>query len=141
MAEAVFANMVKTSNLSHHFERIDSCGTAGYHEGELPDERTVAQCKLNKVPIDSTARKVRIEDFHEFTHIVGMDRQNMQNLRRIQPKGSKAILLMFGEVDDGDPIQDPYYGLSGFDSTFKQCTRYSAALLRWLGMNPTSAQL
>ncbi|KAE8256408.1 hypothetical protein A4X13_0g2657 [Tilletia indica] len=141
MAEAVFANMVKRSQLSHRFDRIDSCGTAGYHVGETPDERTVAQCKAEGVPISCKARQVRKEDFEEFTHIVAMDKQNVQNLRKVQPKGSRAVLLMFGEVDDGEPIRDPYYGLSGFDEVFKQCTRYSAAMLRWLGMNPTSAQL
>jgi len=139
LAEAVFANMVSKSNLSHRFTQIDSCGTAGYHEGESPDERSVAQCKLNNVPIHSYARKIRLEDFDKFTHIVGMDQQNMQNLRRIQPKGSKAVLIMFGELDDGEPIRDPYYGLSGFDECFNQATRYSAALLRWLGMEQTSA--
>ncbi|KAK0524816.1 Low molecular weight phosphotyrosine protein phosphatase [Tilletia horrida] len=142
MAEAVFADMVQRSQLAHRFARIDSCGTAGYHEGESPDERTVAECKRHGVPITCSARQLRTpEDWNRFTHIVGMDRQNMQNLRRVQPKGSKAVLLMFGEVDDGDVIADPYYGLSGFDAVFKQCTRYSAALIRWLGMNPTSAQL
>ncbi|KAE8202057.1 hypothetical protein CF328_g2436 [Tilletia controversa] len=141
MAEAVFAHTVKNSQLTHRFTKIDSCGTAGYHVGETPDERTVAVCKENGVAIGSKARQVCKADFEQFTHIVGMDKQNMQNLRKVQPKGSPAVLLMFGEIDDGEPIQDPYYGLSGFDEVFKQCTRYSAALLRTLGMNPTSAQL
>lgn len=45
MAEAVFAS--RASRKPHLARRIkvDSCGTAAYHVGEAPDERTVATCE------------------------------------------------------------------------------------------------
>lgn len=45
MAEAVFAD--RASKKPHLARRIkvDSCGTAAYHVGEEPDERTVATCE------------------------------------------------------------------------------------------------
>lgn len=39
MAEAVFADAVRRHGVADNFGRIDSCGTADYHEGEEPDLR------------------------------------------------------------------------------------------------------
>lgn len=41
MAEAVFAEAVKRNDVQDKFGKIDSCGTADYHEGEEPDLRCV----------------------------------------------------------------------------------------------------
>lgn len=44
MAEAVFAARAHLTPLAPRI-KIDSCGTAAYHVGETPDERTVATCR------------------------------------------------------------------------------------------------
>lgn len=50
MAEAVFADRArKRPHLAHRI-KVDSCGTAAYHVGEEPDERTVATCEKVGVP-------------------------------------------------------------------------------------------
>ncbi|KAM0792779.1 hypothetical protein ACM66B_002549 [Microbotryomycetes sp. NB124-2] len=127
MAEAVLQDLAEKRGLD---VKVDSAGTAGYHIGEEPDERTVATCKKHGVPIDSLARQLERADFDKFDYIVGMDEMNMENIRRIQPTGSKAKVAMFGEYGDGKPIRDPYYGgNSGFETCFKQCTSYSEGLL------------
>lgn len=90
MAEAVFAQMVKTAGLQDKFDEIDSCGTGAYHVGEEPDERTVAVLKKKGIPCNSLARAVSREDFSRFDYIFGMDTNNVRNLRDMQPKGTKA---------------------------------------------------
>jgi protein-tyrosine-phosphatase len=44
MAEAVFAARAAQTPLAPRL-KVDSCGTAAYHVGETPDERTVATCQ------------------------------------------------------------------------------------------------
>merc|ERR1711939_4723 len=140
LAEAVFAHVVKTRGLTSHFDRIDSAGTAGYHIGEEPDERSQAVCRKNGVPIDSCARQLARDDFGTFTHIVGMDDMNMRNIERIKPAGSRATVRMFGSYGDGKAIQDPYYGGSnGFQKTYGQCVAYSDGLLADLGFGDAAA--
>lgn len=72
MAEATFAHIVSQRNLDGSIS-VDSCGTAGYHIGEEPDERTVATCKKHGVPIDSQARQLDRADFEKFDYILGSE--------------------------------------------------------------------
>ncbi|CAO1625079.1 unnamed protein product [Parajaminaea phylloscopi] len=143
MAEAVFIHTVEQAGLRDRFGTIDSCGTGAYHVGEEPDERTVAVLRKNGISTTCLARAISKEDFHTFDYILGMDSNNMRNLKDMQPKGSKARVHLFGEFDDGKPIYDPYYGIggSGFQSTYEQCVRYSKALLKHVGFDITSSQL
>ncbi|KAF8311425.1 phosphotyrosine protein phosphatase [Cantharellus anzutake] len=121
---------------------VDSAGTAAYHEGEEPDERTVATCKKHGVPIDHLARAVVQNDFKTFDYILASDTQNLENLRRVAPKGSKAKIALFGSFDDNKPIQDPYYGgMRGFEKTYEQCVQYSHAFFDYVSANgsPTAS--
>lgn len=135
MAEAVFAHAVKKHNLSENFTRIDSAGTASYHVGSSPDSRSASTCKAHGVPVKHKARKVTVKDFDEFDYVLCMDESNLSDLKRLQPKGSKAIVKLFGEYDpNGDRIiEDPYYGGNdGFEFNFNQVTRASEGLLKSL---------
>ncbi len=62
-----------------------------------------------------------------FHYIFGMDTNNVRNLTRMQPKGSRAKVRLFGEVDDGKPIADSYY-TGDFEATYRQIERYSRSL-------------
>ncbi|GAA5873485.1 hypothetical protein JCM16303_001140 [Sporobolomyces ruberrimus] len=144
MAEAVFRDVVKKRGLEAEFEVIDSCGTAGYHIGEEPDERTVAVCRKNGIPIDHKARQLQRSDFDKFDYILAMDGWgNLKNIEKVRPKGSKAKVALFGSFDDGKDIEDPYYGgKDGFEKTYEQCVRYSEALLKEMGYpSPSDAKM
>ncbi|KAF8602680.1 phosphotyrosine protein phosphatase [Ceratobasidium sp. AG-I] len=105
-------------------------GTAAYHEGEPPDERTVATCEKYSVPIDHRARAVRTSDFKTFDYILASDGQNLSNLKSMAPSNSKATIALFGSFGDSKPIKDPYYGgINGFELAYEQCVRYSTGFL------------
>lgn len=55
--------------------------------------------------------QITTQDFNHYDFIFGMDQENMKDLNRKAPKGSKAKLLLFGDFDpQGDRIiRDPYY--------------------------------
>ena len=52
MAEAVFAARARLTPLAPRI-KIDSCGTAAYHVGETPDERTVSTCRKVSFAFDA----------------------------------------------------------------------------------------
>lgn len=69
LAEAVLVGMVESRNLAPLI-RVDSAGTAGYHVGSEPDERTIETCRKHGVPINSRCRQLKKKDFDEFDYIV-----------------------------------------------------------------------
>lgn len=42
MAEGIFQSLAKKPQYQGRIKKIDSCGTAGYHVGDDPDDRTMA---------------------------------------------------------------------------------------------------
>ncbi|PVF92005.1 putative LTP1-protein-tyrosine-phosphatase [Serendipita vermifera] len=127
MGEAVLAHVAKQRGIDIH---VESAGTAGYHVGEEPDERTVSTCKKHKVPIDHLAQQVERSHFTKFDYILASDNANLSALERMKPAGATAEVKLFSAWSDGLPIQDPYYGgMSGFEKCFTQCEKYSNALL------------
>jgi low molecular weight phosphotyrosine protein phosphatase len=133
MAEAVFKEVSKSSSLSL---TVDSCGTASYHVGELPDSRVVKECKRHGVTVAHRARQLRMEDFDLFDYILGMDHENLENINLIKPSDSKTKVMLFGEFGSDDinlVIKDPYYGGSnGFSRNYEQILDCSYGLLREL---------
>lgn len=79
MGEAVLQHLANERGAS---VQVDSCGTAAYHVGERPDERSIETCVKHEVPIDSRARQLQKKDFDEFDIIVGMDEMNMRNIEK-----------------------------------------------------------
>jgi low molecular weight phosphotyrosine protein phosphatase len=133
MAEAVFKSIVKDRNLDI---QVDSAGTASYHVGDPPDSRSVKECNRNNVAVHHRARQIQEKDFSEFDYILVMDEDNLQDVKRMQPKSTNAIVQLFGNYGESKVdriIKDPYYGGNdGFTKNFEQCVRCSHGLLKQL---------
>ncbi|ODV59584.1 tyrosine protein phosphatase LTP1 [Ascoidea rubescens DSM 1968] len=136
MAEAIFKHIVKQKGLHSHFDKIDSFGTAAYHIGELPDYRSEQTCLRHHITVDHRAQKIAPKHFEAFDFIFAMDNSNLSNLKRIQPKHSKAHLSLFGkynEKSDQFPaiVDDPYYGgINGFEFNFQQISHFTEVFLK-----------
>lgn len=103
---------------------VDSAGTADYHVGRHPDERSIANARKNGIDISPLrARQFSISDFDSFDFIYVMDASNfgnVMNLARNEEDMAKVDLLM-NAVHPGKNISvpDPYYGGdAGFDTVF-----------------------
>ncbi|KAJ6519676.1 hypothetical protein C8R45DRAFT_30814 [Mycena sanguinolenta] len=73
---------------------------------------------------------MRSSDFTTFTHILASDDSNLRDIKRVMPANSTADIRLWGSYLDGKSIPDPWYGsLSGFESTYQQCTALSEAFL------------
>ncbi len=104
---------------------FDSAGTLGYHAGEAPDPRARAVARRCGAPIDDLrARQVVVADFDRFDLILAADRNNLIELRRLQPAGSRAelaLLLDWTGTQAAGEVPDPYYGdASNFESVYRQ---------------------
>lgn len=93
---------------------VDSAGTASYHIGDQPDPRAVAIAGLNGVDITGQrARQIERDDFYRFSHIIALDRANLEGLRAKAPRDGTARLAMLLDAVEGrrgEPVADPYYG-------------------------------
>ncbi|WP_299078142.1 low molecular weight protein-tyrosine-phosphatase [uncultured Paraglaciecola sp.] len=115
-AEAVFKKKANDNGLKI---MIDSAGTAGYHKGTAPDQRSQAVGENRGYSFAGLkCRKVIEQDFEEFDYILGMDNENIENLLAVCPakfQHKVALLLSFTASDDQE-VPDPYYGgKAGFE--------------------------
>jgi len=113
-AEAVLRTKLAAAGLAQRIE-VDSAGTYGFHEGEAPDPRAVKIGARRGYDLSGLrARRVRVEDFERFHHILAMDRDNLAALLQIAPEGqaNRVALLMKHAVRRADvsEVPDPYYG-------------------------------
>lgn len=135
LAEGVFRDVVAVKGLTDRFA-IDSAGTGAWHEGDLPDPRSIEVAAKNGVDLTvQRARKIRPEDFSRFTHILGMDMSNVDSLKRAAPSQTAASIHLFLEFATGNAIEipDPYYGgPDGFDRAYRTIREASASLVEKL---------
>ena len=111
LAEAAFRQEAERRGLD---VEIDSAGTGSWHIGDPPDRRAQAVALKHGVDISGyRGRQVKPEDFRRFTHVVALDRDNLADLKRIQPSdGTAQLLLLLDAVEGrrGKSVADPYYG-------------------------------
>ncbi len=119
-AEGIMRHIVEEHGDSENWI-IDSAGTAGYHIGQLPDNRMRIHARRRGFELVHHCRQVCINDFDEFDLIIPMDASNESNLRRLSPTvetDAKIIpMARFVELSYRyDYIPDPYYeGAEGFE--------------------------
>ena len=83
-AEAVLRQKITQKNLDIV---LDSAGTAGYHIGEKPDNRAITiERKLGYDLSQLRARQIQWEDFYRFDIIFAMDKNNFNDLQKLQKK-------------------------------------------------------
>lgn len=131
-AEGLMLNHLAAAGLAERI-RVDSAGIGGWHTGEPPDRRAIAAARKHGVDLTSLrARQVGKSDFSDFDLIVGMDRQNVDDLRRLAPKQSTARigLWLTEALGRPDEVPDPYYENDrAFDAVFDLCDRAARAFL------------
>ncbi len=112
-AEGVFLKVVADAGLSKHI-KVDSAGTAGWHQGRAPDARTIAVAKKKGYDLSVlSARQVLKNDFEKFDYILAMDAGNLNDLAKLKPinyKGFLGLFLAFGLQKKYQEVPDPYHG-------------------------------
>ncbi|RDY61305.1 low molecular weight protein-tyrosine-phosphatase [Flagellimonas nanhaiensis] len=119
LAEGILKSMVDPNKVL-----VDSAGTAGYHVGNPPDNRSIIVARKYGIDISAQqCRKFSEIDFLEFDHIYAMDRSNLSNIMKLAQteKEAEKVRLLLDEVDLGlKEVPDPYYGGDdGFEKVYQ----------------------
>ncbi len=127
MAEAIFAHEVQQRGLSDQVQ-CESAGTADYHPGEPPDERTLKTLKKHGIDTRQSARQITGEDFFSADYILAMDQKNLSALLDLRdtlsaPSANLCLMDAYNphhDVNDiPDDIPDPYWSQDdGFEAVF-----------------------
>lgn len=102
---------------------VDSAGTSGWHDGELPDPRSIKTAAENGIDItDQQSRLFIKEDFERFDLILAMDSSNFQNILKLattnEDKEKVQLILNLVFPNENRAVPDPYYN-DGFDLVFE----------------------
>jgi protein-tyrosine phosphatase len=137
LAEGVFAHLAHERGVRDQFT-IDSCGTGGWHAGELPDPRARATAARYGIHLTHRARQFEPADLQRFDLLLAMDRANLRALQAAGASPARARLLrefdpsIPGALLAGDPpeVPDPYYGSGdGFEQVYAMLRGACAGLL------------
>lgn len=120
LAEGILQSKVNTNKVL-----VDSAGTAAYHIGNLPDNRSIEVAKKYGIDITSQrARKFTAKDFDAFDYIYAMDDSNYQNILMLarNEKDQSKVKMILNEIHPTKnlSVPDPYYGGNqGFENVYK----------------------
>lgn len=129
MAEFIFKDMVKKAGLQSRFE-IQSAATSTEEIGNglYP---SAASC-LDGHGVSHTphrARQIRYNDYGEYDLIIGMDEENMQNMKRLfrnDSEGKVRALMSFAGSERS--VSDPWY-TRDFETAYNDIVEGCEALL------------
>lgn len=140
-AAAVMQHLVDQSGLRNRIE-IESAGTSGWHIGEPPDSRSVAEARRRGIPMTNHGQQFVSADFDRFDLVLAADYDNLAALTELAPahivRDKVRLLREFDPDSDGDlAVPDPYYGgENGFRDVFDLIEAACAGLLEELRAGP-----
>ena len=119
LAEGILKSKIDTAQIF-----VDSAGTAAYHVGNFPDERSIDVAFKYGINITAqTARKFEVKDFDVFDLIYAMDNSNYKNIislsRNDEDLSKVKMILNESQPNKNYSVPDPYYGgKSGFEDVY-----------------------
>ncbi|GBL05258.1 low molecular weight protein-tyrosine-phosphatase [Glaciecola sp. KUL10] len=132
-AEGVFAKKAMEQGLR---VKIDSAGTAGFHEGAAPDKRSQQAANAKGYDLSKLeCRRVVERDFQDFDLIIAMDDSNMRDLLKKCPEELQDKVRLFLTFVDTEfsEVPDPYYGgKRGFELVLDLIEKASDGLISYI---------
>ncbi|MCI5080674.1 MAG: low molecular weight phosphotyrosine protein phosphatase [Saprospiraceae bacterium] len=131
LAEGILKQKIQEKQLDWE---VDSAGTSGWHEGELPDQRSIAVAKNHGISIlDQRSRPLNTSDLEEFDLILAMDHSNYQNIKKLA-KDSRLeekidLIMNFAPNEEGTAVPDPYWNDNGFEQVYQMLDRACEGLI------------
>ena len=133
MAEFVMKDLVEKAGLSGEIQ-VASAATSTEEIGNPvypPARRKLAEHGIDCA--GHAASQMRRQDYRDFDFLLGMDRANISNMKRIcggDPDGKIHLLLDFAGYSDSS-ISDPWY-TRDFDATWRDVDEGCRGLLAHL---------
>lgn len=129
MAEMMMKQLVTKSGLTGQIQ-VESRSTSTYEIGNSPHPGAIRELQKENITIvDHSAQQISQADFQEADLIIGMDHQNIIDLKRMAPLGMQSkIHLAYEIMGKDEEVQDPWYDHK-FNRTYRQL---SELLPLWL---------
>ena len=121
MAQIMFQEIINHNKLNNKI-MVDSAATSNYEIGNSIYQPAFQILKQNNYKnIKHKAKQINDKDFLNFDYIVGMDKQNIINLKQMCPKKclQKIHLIYDISATPTNEIKDPWY-TNDFQTTFNQ---------------------
>ncbi|MCM4163528.1 MULTISPECIES: low molecular weight protein-tyrosine-phosphatase [unclassified Arenibacter] len=117
------AEGILKSKLDRDTIQVDSAGTASYHIGKKPDNRSISIAKKYGIDISQQqCRQFTTKDFNEYDLIYAMDNSNYENIVALAGNKNdiaKVNLLLHRANLTNKEVPDPYFGdENGFEEIF-----------------------
>jgi protein-tyrosine phosphatase len=132
-AEAALREALAEAGLADRVQ-VDSAGTGDWHVGHPPDERMTRAAAAVGLELSGAARQVTRADLREYDLVLGMDRDNVADLKAMagDPELAERVHLFRDLAPDADPgnpldVPDPYYGGAEGFSNVVEIVRAAAA--------------
>lgn len=128
MAEAVFRKMVLEEGLQEHIY-IDSAATSSWEHGNPVHPGTKKRLQEEGIGVEGMYSRVLEDGDLKFDYIIGMDEENIKNIRRfISGRSSAEVKLLLEYAGEKREIADPWY-THNFDITYDDVYKGCRALL------------
>ena len=111
---------------------VDSAGTGNWHIGEPPCNHSIAVARSHGLDISKMrARQVGRKDAERFDVIIGLDAQNVADLKAM---GFDDVYKLGRFGANGEDVPDPYFfpAYEGFERVFGMIERCCEGLLAHL---------
>ena len=113
-ADGIMKALTESQGVDHLFD-IDSAGIGSWHVGQLPDRRMREHGARRGYDFNRHARQVKPADFDRFDLVVGMDEENLYDLRRLAGTRERAAKIRcladyLRQHPGQKTVPDPYYG-------------------------------
>ena len=120
LAEGILLQKINERNLSWE---VDSAGTSGWHQGELPDKRSIAVAKVHGIDLTyQRSRQFKAGDLERFDLILAMDSSNYSNILKLTTtevqKSKVKLILNYLYPNENRAVPDPYYE-GGFEKIYQ----------------------
>ncbi|EOT46019.1 MULTISPECIES: low molecular weight protein-tyrosine-phosphatase [Enterococcus] len=89
---------------------IDSAATSSWEAGNPPHEGTQAVLRANEISSEGMqSRQIMRADFEQYDWIIGMDHQNIADLKKKAPRYCQPKIHLFLEGFEDQDVPDPWY--------------------------------
>ena len=130
MAEYVMKDLVNKAGLSEEFF-ISSAATSREELGNgvyPPARRMLAEHGITCA--GHAARQITAKDYRDYDYIIGMDEENLRNMRRVfSGDPDRKVSLLLDHAGRGGDVADPWY-TGDFEATWRDVNDGCHALLR-----------
>lgn len=134
MAEAVFKEKILAAGLQSEV-MIDSAATSHWEVGNAPHRGTQELLAKHHISCKGMrSSQIKTNDFEKYDFIIGMDHNNVSDLKRLAPKEQAKKIYLFMSMVEGmteEEVPDPYY-TGDFEETYTMVDKGTSAWLDYL---------